>query len=229
MIVAAGATIGPGSPTRRDLGATNRVVFEHIADQCVTRLSKALFIVVSNPVELAVEIPSLAIDRKRVIGMGAQQDSMRFARAIAADLCISRHDIRATVMEEHGQAMIPLWRSVELVPGDSRATGQLAELWAQSNLSPLETRVAALALGSEPNLVGRTHFGGLRHGRAGATRRKDFRRALHHGSLHAFDSNHLTRLSNVLQPRWQMTIARSTGRWFWMVSCWASMEFAAYR
>ena len=65
------------------------MVFEHIADQCASRLAHALFIVVSNPVELAVDILSFAVDRKRVMGMGAQHDSLRFARAIAADLAIS--------------------------------------------------------------------------------------------------------------------------------------------
>ena len=54
VIVAAGASLSAGqSATRRDLGATNRVVFEHIADQCASRLARAFFIVVSNPVELA--------------------------------------------------------------------------------------------------------------------------------------------------------------------------------
>jgi len=80
-------------------------------------LSRALFIVVSNPVELAVKILSSAIDRERVIGMGAQQDSLRFARAIAVDLEISPHDVRASVLGEHGLGMIPLWRSVELHAG----------------------------------------------------------------------------------------------------------------
>src|SRR4051794_36004956 len=68
VIVAAGATIGPPDPTRRDQGETNRVVFEHSADQCITRLLNALFIVVSNPVESTVEI-LLGDRRKRVIGV----------------------------------------------------------------------------------------------------------------------------------------------------------------
>ena len=145
VIVAAGASLSPGqSETRRDLGATNRVVFEHIADQCASRLARALFIVVSNPVELAVAILSFAVDRKRVIGMGAQQDSLRFARAIAADLAISRYDVRATVMGEHGQAMLPLWRSVELMFDDPQKTEELKALWAKCAESPLENRVAAL-------------------------------------------------------------------------------------
>src|SRR5215470_14960654 len=78
VVMAAGVTGSSARQTRRDLGTANRAIFEHIADQCVSRLAKALFIVVSNPVELAVKIFSFAVDRKRVIGMGAQQDSMRF-------------------------------------------------------------------------------------------------------------------------------------------------------
>jgi malate dehydrogenase len=144
VVVTASATVSSPAQTRRDLGAANRVIFEQIADQCVSRLPNALFIVVSNPVELAVKIFSFAGDRKRVIGMGAQQDSLRFARAVAADLGVSRHDVRATVMGEHGGAMIPLWRSVELLTDDRRAANRLARLRTRSAESPLGARVASL-------------------------------------------------------------------------------------
>lgn len=144
VIVAAGTTLTSAAQTRRDLGAANRVIFEQIADQCVSRLSNALFIVVSNPVELAVKIFSFAGDRKRVIGMGAEQDSLRFARAVAADLAVSRHEVRATVLGEHGGAMTPLWRSVELLTDDRRAANRLACLRSRSAESPLEVRVASL-------------------------------------------------------------------------------------
>jgi malate dehydrogenase len=144
VVVTAGTTITSVTQTRRDLAAANRVIFEEIADQCVTRLPEALFIVVSNPVELGVRIFSLAGDRNRVIGMGAQQDSLRFARAIAADVGVSRHDVRATVLGEHGNAMIPLWRSVELTTDDPRAADSLARIRARSAESPLAARVASL-------------------------------------------------------------------------------------
>src|ERR1700740_3204707 len=49
VLVAAGTRTSSKVPSRRDFGATNRAIFERIADQCVTRLSRALFIVVSNP------------------------------------------------------------------------------------------------------------------------------------------------------------------------------------
>jgi malate dehydrogenase len=144
VVVAAGTTAASAAQTRRDLGAANRGIFEQIADQCVSRLPKALFIVVSNPVELAVKIFSFAGDRKRVIGMGAEQDSLRFARAVAADLGVSRHEVRATVLGEHGGAMIPLWRSVVLLTDDLRAADRLARLRTRSAESPLEVRVASL-------------------------------------------------------------------------------------
>jgi malate dehydrogenase len=144
VVVAAGTSVISASQTRRDLGAANRVIFEQIADRCVSRLSNALFIVVSNPVELAVKIFSFAGDRKRVIGMGAEQDSLRFARAVAADLGVSRHEVRATVLGEHGGAMVPLWRSVELLADDRRAADRLARLRARSAESALEVRVTSL-------------------------------------------------------------------------------------
>jgi malate dehydrogenase len=144
VIVATGITSNSPRQARRDLGVINRAIFERIADQVVARLPRTLFIVVSNPVELAVRVLSLAGDRRLVIGMGAQQDSLRFARAIAADLGISRHDVRASVMGEHGDAMLPMWGSVELMTDDLRAGDCLAKLRAQSAESTLQTRVSAL-------------------------------------------------------------------------------------
>jgi malate dehydrogenase len=144
VVVAAGNSVTSATQPRRELAAVNRAIFEQIAEQCVVRLPEALFIVVSNPVELAVKIFSFAGDRKHVVGMGAQQDSLRFARAIAADLGVSRHDVRASVLGEHGEAMIPLWRSVELLTGDPRTSDRLARIRRRSFELPLEARTATL-------------------------------------------------------------------------------------
>jgi len=146
IIVAAGSRPSSAGQTRRDLASANMPIFDRIADQVVARLPHALFIVVSNPVELAVKILSSAGDRMRVIGMGAQQDSLRFARAVASDLGISRRDVRATVVGEHGEAMVPLWGSIELSTDDSRAADCLADLCARSAESPVENRVTELRL-----------------------------------------------------------------------------------
>ena len=144
VVVAAGVTASSPTQTRRDLAVVNHAIFEHIADHCVARLSNAMFIVVSNPVELAVKIFSFAGDRKRVIGMGAEQDSLRFARAIAADLGVSRRNIRAMVLGEHGDAMLPLWSSIEVTANDPQAADRLCSLRSRALEAPLPIRVAIL-------------------------------------------------------------------------------------
>jgi malate dehydrogenase len=144
VVVASGATISPECATRRDLGIANRAVFQHIAERCASRLPEALFIVVTNPVELGVHILAEAAGRMRVIGMGAQQDSLRFARAIALDLGISRHDVRASVLGEHGNAMYPLWRSVQVLVRDGAIQDRLKTLIHRANDGLLIERVSAL-------------------------------------------------------------------------------------
>jgi malate dehydrogenase len=144
VIIASGATLSLKHTNRRDLGIVNRSIFEHIAEQCAARVPDALFIVVSNPVELAVHILSSRLDPKRVIGMGAQQDSLRFARAIAKDLGISRGNVRASVLGEHGQAMVPLWSTVQLLSRKPVLFELLDRMKEQSAGVPLSERVAAL-------------------------------------------------------------------------------------
>jgi malate dehydrogenase len=107
-------------------------------------LPDALFIVVSNPVELGVEILAARVDCKRVMGMGAEQDSLRFARAIARDLGISRRYVRASVLGEHGQAMVPVWSAVELLLASPSLLDSLHDLRERAGDVPLQERVARL-------------------------------------------------------------------------------------
>ena len=58
VVVAAGATASAEVQNRRDLAKANLPIFRRIADECVTRLSDAIFIVISNPVEVAVQVLS---------------------------------------------------------------------------------------------------------------------------------------------------------------------------
>jgi malate dehydrogenase len=121
VIVAAGVSMSAGCSNRRDMGFANREVFEEIAEQCALRVPDSLFIVVSNPVELAVRILCEKLDRKRVFGMGAQQDSLRFARA-----------------------MVPLWSSVELMAHRPVLLHSLDLLATRSLEIPLQERVHAV-------------------------------------------------------------------------------------
>jgi malate dehydrogenase len=47
-------------------------------------------------------------ERRRVFGMGNILDTLRFRSYIAAELNVSREDVRALVIGEHGDSMVPL-------------------------------------------------------------------------------------------------------------------------
>src|SRR3978361_806317 len=147
VVAASGATLSERMPTRRDIAQANSHLFRHVAEECAARLPASLFIIVSNPVELAVDSLSRVVDRHHVVGMGAQQDSLRFARAIASDLGVSRHDVLATVVGEHGAAMAPLWQGAALVEHAQGRPGlmlELERLRASATSGSLPQRVAAL-------------------------------------------------------------------------------------
>jgi len=123
IVIAGGATLGGSAMDRRQLAEANRALFEAFGKAIADRGSgRELVIIVSNPVELGVEIVSRCIERNRVLGMGAQQDSLRFARAIAADVGLRRDKVHAWVCGEHGAAQVPLWSSVRIRGVEPSAT-----------------------------------------------------------------------------------------------------------
>lgn len=112
------------SDARDSLGRHNAGVFETYARALVEHGDgNEVVIVVSNPVELGVEVFSRRLGRKRVIGIGAYQDTLRFRREIAADLGVRRQRVAGFVLGEHGELMVPLWSSVRV---HSLDTGELA-------------------------------------------------------------------------------------------------------
>ena len=93
----------------------NLPIFENYA-QAIARhgYGHEVVIIVTNPVELAVEVFSRHLGRRRVIGVGAYSDSLRFRREIAADLGIRRQLVQGFIVGEHGEGMVPLWSSVKI-------------------------------------------------------------------------------------------------------------------
>jgi malate dehydrogenase len=132
IVVAAGvSTAHVGMWSRRDLAAANRAIFDSFG-AAIGRdgTGREVVIIVTNPVELGVEILSRHLDRHRVLGMGAQQDALRFARAVAADAHVRRDQVEAWVYGEHGDAVVPLWSSGRILgtapPSAHERVAQLA-------------------------------------------------------------------------------------------------------
>lgn len=115
IVMAAGATVGGSITSRAELSAVNLAIFESYAEAIARHgYGHEVVIVVTNPVELAVEVFSRHLGRHRVIGVGAYSDSLRFRREIAADLGVRRQLVQGFVIGEHGEGMVPLWSSVQI-------------------------------------------------------------------------------------------------------------------
>ncbi|MBD3610424.1 MAG: lactate dehydrogenase [Gammaproteobacteria bacterium] len=118
IIMTAGATVptDPGKALgRAELGKINKPLFESYAKAIADHgHGDEIVLIVSNPVELGVEVFSRYLGRERVIGIGAYQDSLRFRREIAADLGVRRQRVHAFVLGEHGENMYPMWNTVQV-------------------------------------------------------------------------------------------------------------------
>src|SRR3954462_15750447 len=126
VVVAGGRTIATNdfTSTRRDLIPFPREICERYARPLVESLTSRqvtpIFLIVTNPVEYAVQYFAHQFARKRpdgarfVIGMGAHSDSLRFQWEIAHDLGVSRDRVSAEVVGEHGPLLIPRWSTVQI-------------------------------------------------------------------------------------------------------------------
>lgn len=119
IIMAGGATIPTThqtGPISRDfLAENNAPIFERYASALAKHgHGNEIVVCISNPNELAVAIFAKHLGRKRVIGMGAFLDSLRFRKEIALDLGIRRQRIHGFIIGEHGPNLVPLWSSVHI-------------------------------------------------------------------------------------------------------------------
>jgi len=109
VIVTAGQARQPGM-TRFDLAAKNAKIVKSVVKEVVKYAPDCKLMMVSNPVDVMtyVAYKESGFDRNRVFGMGNILDTLRFRSYIASELGVSREDIRALVIGEHGDNMVPL-------------------------------------------------------------------------------------------------------------------------
>ncbi|XHR27427.1 MAG: lactate/malate dehydrogenase family protein [Chthoniobacteraceae bacterium] len=73
----------------------------------------AIALVVSNPVDILTElaVEQLGLPVSQVIGLGTALDTSRFCSLIAAELKLAPSQVRAMILGEHGDSMVPIWSS----------------------------------------------------------------------------------------------------------------------
>jgi malate dehydrogenase len=119
VILTAGQARQPGM-SRFDLANKNAKIVKSITKEVARYAPDCKLMIVSNPVDAMtfVALKESGFQRKRVFGMGNILDTLRFRSYIAAELEVSREDIRALVIGEHGDSMVPLvnYSSVSGIP-----------------------------------------------------------------------------------------------------------------
>jgi len=73
----------------------------------------AKFFIVSNPVDILTHLAAqtLDVDVKQVFGLGTMLDTARFRSLISAELNIPSSQVKALILGEHGDTMVPIWSS----------------------------------------------------------------------------------------------------------------------
>jgi malate dehydrogenase len=122
VVVTAGFARKPGM-SRDDLLNMNNDVVTQVVKKAVDASPDAIFIVVTNPVDVMTYVTWKAsgLPAERVMGMAGILDSARFRAFLAMELGVSPKDVVAFVMGGHGDQMVPLTRysSVGGIPVES--------------------------------------------------------------------------------------------------------------
>lgn len=111
VVICAGSPRKPGM-SRDDLLKINSAIVSHAAKESVKHSPRAVFVVVSNPLDVMAYLTwkVTGLPAHRVIGMAGVLDSARFQAFIADELNVSSADVRAMVLGGHGDLMVPLPR-----------------------------------------------------------------------------------------------------------------------
>jgi malate dehydrogenase len=119
VIVTAGQARQPGM-SRIDLTNKNAKVIKSVVREVAKYAPDCKLMMVANPVDVMTYVAyrESGFERNRVFGMGNILDTLRFRSYIALELGVSREDIRALVIGEHGESMVPLvnFASVSGIP-----------------------------------------------------------------------------------------------------------------
>lgn len=119
VIVVAGLGRKPGM-TRIELMNKNAGIIKTVVKEVAKYAPDCKLMIVTNPVDIMTHIAykTSGFPRNRVFGMGNILDTLRFRSYIAQELDVSREDVRALVIGEHGDTMVPLveYASVSGIP-----------------------------------------------------------------------------------------------------------------
>jgi len=114
-VITAGVPRRPGM-SRDDLLSINANIVKSVTEQLIKYSPDTIIIVVSNPLDVMVQVAKDAsgLPFEKVMGMAGILDTARYRAFIAEELDVSPKDIQALLMGGHGDTMVPLPRFTTL-------------------------------------------------------------------------------------------------------------------
>jgi L-lactate dehydrogenase len=115
VIITAGAKQKPGE-TRLELIGRNANIFKSIIPELVHYCPEAIFLIVSNPVDVMTYVTwkLSGLPSSSVIGSGTVLDTARFRYLLAQELRLDPRSIHAYIIGEHGDSEVAVWSRVNV-------------------------------------------------------------------------------------------------------------------
>lgn len=125
VILTSGIARKPGQ-TRLDLAQTNVNITKSIIPQIVKHAPDAIYIIVSNPVDILTYVfhKVSGLPESHIIGSGTILDTARLRARIAEYYNINQQNVHAYVFGEHGDSSFVPWSTatISTIPVDQYAT-----------------------------------------------------------------------------------------------------------
>lgn len=115
VVITCGVPRKPGM-SRLDLAQTNVDILKDITPKIVAAAPKAVYIIVSNPVDILTYVfhKISGLPENQIIGSGTILDTSRLQSELARQFCISPKNVHAHVYGEHGDTSFVPWSLVHI-------------------------------------------------------------------------------------------------------------------
>ncbi|KMT21171.1 L-lactate dehydrogenase [Clostridium cylindrosporum] len=115
IVITAGKNRTPGK-TRLELALDNVNIFKDLIPKLVAENNKAIYLIVSNPVDVLTYITCKisGLPSSKVIGSGTMLDSSRFRYLLSNELDIDARNIHGYIIGEHGDSEVATWSSTNI-------------------------------------------------------------------------------------------------------------------
>jgi malate dehydrogenase len=109
VVITSGLPRKPGM-SRDDLIKTNAGIVKEVAEKAVKYSPDAIFIIVSNPLDVMTyaALKATGLPSSKVVGMAGILDTARFSMFVAEALNVSARTVNALLLGGHGDTMVPL-------------------------------------------------------------------------------------------------------------------------